>query len=293
MRSEKFKKAFSLIELSLVVLIVAILIAGATQISNLLEKSNLSTARSLTSSSPVPSIKGLVSWYETTSEKSFSSILNDGDAVATWYDINVQSTIKNNATQSNSSYRPSYKISNITQLPMLYFDGTNDSFDLPDYTIPSGNSAFTIFVANNCICTKSYSAIYSAGNQASGAEVNYMRYMSSPTSMEFDASGSYFVASIPIASKTTIFTATYDNTPNNKSIAFYKNGILETTAAIYLSSDFKISYTNSYIGRTYWAGDFYLGYLGEIIIYNRFLTTEERKSVENYLSKKWRKTSSL
>ncbi|MFM7620236.1 MAG: prepilin-type N-terminal cleavage/methylation domain-containing protein [Alphaproteobacteria bacterium] len=64
-------KAFSLIELSIVILIIGILVAGVTQSSRLIRQMALSSARALTQSSPVPSIAGLVSWYEPTSEKSF------------------------------------------------------------------------------------------------------------------------------------------------------------------------------------------------------------------------------
>jgi prepilin-type N-terminal cleavage/methylation domain-containing protein len=53
-------KAFSLIELSIAVLIIGIIIAGITQSSSLIQKMALSSARSLTSSSPVASMRDLV-----------------------------------------------------------------------------------------------------------------------------------------------------------------------------------------------------------------------------------------
>ena len=71
MKKLSFKKAFSPIELSIVILIIGILIAGVTQSSRLIRQAKLKTAQTLTSGA---------------------------DGVTTWYDINPQSSSKNNAT---------------------------------------------------------------------------------------------------------------------------------------------------------------------------------------------------
>ena len=69
---KNLKSGFSLIELSIVVLIIGIIIAGITQASRLVRVSKLSSARTLTQSSPVAGISDLVAWWETTLEKSIS-----------------------------------------------------------------------------------------------------------------------------------------------------------------------------------------------------------------------------
>jgi prepilin-type N-terminal cleavage/methylation domain-containing protein len=53
-------KAFSLIELSIVILIIGILIAGVTQGSRLVRESKITTAVTLTQSAPIASVKDLV-----------------------------------------------------------------------------------------------------------------------------------------------------------------------------------------------------------------------------------------
>lgn len=94
------KKAFSLIELSIVVLIIGILVAGVTQSSRLIRKMSLATAQSLTRSSPVNSIKDIVGWWETCLDESFGGTQpeedqNGGtDGISTWYDLNPQSSYK-------------------------------------------------------------------------------------------------------------------------------------------------------------------------------------------------------
>ena len=66
------KKAFSLIELSIVILIIGILVAGVTQSSRLLKMMRLQSARSLTNSGPVISINNIVLWVDSVSEESFN-----------------------------------------------------------------------------------------------------------------------------------------------------------------------------------------------------------------------------
>ncbi len=72
-KKSQLKKAFSLIELSVVVLIIGILIAGITQSSRLVRAMKLNTARSLTRSSDVNSIRNLTAWFDATAEGVFSS----------------------------------------------------------------------------------------------------------------------------------------------------------------------------------------------------------------------------
>ncbi len=59
---QKNYNAFSLIELSIVILIIGILVAGVTKGSTLYQKIKLSSARSVTNNSPVAYISGLSVW---------------------------------------------------------------------------------------------------------------------------------------------------------------------------------------------------------------------------------------
>ena len=68
------KKAFSLVELSMVILVIGILIAGISQGIDLYQDMRLATARSLTQNSRVGRIDNLELWLETTTEKSFDNM---------------------------------------------------------------------------------------------------------------------------------------------------------------------------------------------------------------------------
>lgn len=57
MKEINFKKAFSLIELSIVILIIGILVAGVTQSSRLINAMRIQSIRSLTINSPYHQFK--------------------------------------------------------------------------------------------------------------------------------------------------------------------------------------------------------------------------------------------
>ena len=73
MRNMAKKNAFSLIELSIVILIIGILVAGVTTSSRLIRAMKLISAKQLTQSSPVLTISDLLAWFEPTKEGIFGS----------------------------------------------------------------------------------------------------------------------------------------------------------------------------------------------------------------------------
>ncbi len=97
--TKKLSKAFSLIELSIVILIIGVLIAAAGQGLDLLRDARVAAAQMLTQSSRVGSLKNLILWLETANSASIAnSEMVDGGTVSTWYDNNPQMRDKNNAT---------------------------------------------------------------------------------------------------------------------------------------------------------------------------------------------------
>jgi prepilin-type N-terminal cleavage/methylation domain-containing protein len=123
---KKLKLGFSLIELSIVILVIGILVIGITQGSRIMREAKLKSARALTSSSPVNSISNVVFWVDSVSEKSFDANVADGSAIATWYDLNPQANIPNNAIGSGL---PTYTNNAVNGLPVVRFeddDGSND-----------------------------------------------------------------------------------------------------------------------------------------------------------------------
>lgn len=137
------RKAFSLIELSIVILIIGILVAGVTSSSRLVSQMKLSSARSITRSSPVASITGIVAWFESSLESSFEPNIGNQDQVALWNDINPQSSFKYVLSQTNSGYRPTYVQSGINGIPSLSFN--NSHLQLSNFMLNGNYTYFVVF----------------------------------------------------------------------------------------------------------------------------------------------------
>ena len=101
---KKSFKAFSLVELSVVIIIIGILIAGVTQGSRLIDESRVKVAKSLTANSRIPSLEGLVVWYEPVLDSSFvEGEAVDGKIISQWNDNNPQNSIRLNAKAAQAT----------------------------------------------------------------------------------------------------------------------------------------------------------------------------------------------
>lgn len=284
------KSAFSVIELSIVILVIGLLIGGVLQGSRLLSKSRLEHARSLTESSPVNSIKGLVAWFETTLEQSFlDSETNNGSTISEWHDISSQgSNNPKNATQSGPElYRPVYSSNNATGLPMIRFyrDGTNDHLMLPDGTVPyndSPYSVFTIHIPNRTVSINMHYILHSG--QSDNNYGNSFGYVSSGSTTDYLFNtwngGNPWSTNIPYEQIARQASFIYDT--SNRYI--YTNGSLNKTIA---GGGRTSDSSNNVIGGFAYASGTFSGHIGEIIIFDRALDTDEREAVEQYLLKKW------
>jgi hypothetical protein len=283
------KSAFSVLELSIVILVIGLLIGGVMQGSRLLQKSRLEHARRVTESSPVHSIKGLVAWFETTLEQSFlDAETSDGSTISEWRDISSQgSNNPKNATQAAGGYRPIYSSNNVTGLPMLRFykDGTNDHLLLPDGTVPyndSPYSVFTIHVPNRTVAVSLHYILYSGTNSNNLNNAFGYAPASSTTDYLFHTWGgdSPWSVALPYVQIARQASFLYDN--SNRYI--YTNGSLNKTIA---GGGRTSTSANNVIGGFAYGSGTFGGYIGEIIIFDRALDTDEREAVEQYLLKKW------
>jgi len=294
--NNSFSKAFSLIELSIVILIIGIIIAGITQSSRLVKQFKLSTARTLTQSSPVSSIKDLATWYETTSVASIDEIEAEDSAitttpVSTWHDINPESAYKHNATGTLTT-RPLYYANCINSLPCLRFDGIDDYLGFDGTTLVGVD--YTIFVVEQ---RRTAIAKYFLGSSATVNNTSLDLGYSADGIVSFsqgDVGNNYTVGtspaigtySAPIAhlhsfvnSTIASGTPTFDHYLNGSSTASVKAAV-GTPAMGSLTA-----YAAAKVGSS--ADGTFNGDIGEIIVFTRALKSEERAAVEAYLLKKW------
>jgi len=290
----KMQRAFSMLEMSIILVIVAFLIAGMTQVTRVITQMRLNSARTQSISSGILAIDDLALWLDATAEKAIynaagSTNPDDADKIATWKDFNKQSMIKNDATQANDASRPTYATNSINNLPSVKF-----------------TSASSNFMSLNNVFTKSFSLFVVVRTTVSGG--GGMAYAGWPILWADSQSNGF--DGIPLAI-TDGYANTFNGNPdssltssnqinddkahiifisrnNDNGIRFVivdassttsdNNGaagtVLDDQSAVLLGSN---SIDNRYFD----------GYIGEIISFNRALPDDERKIVEKYLGKKW------
>lgn len=307
----KKSQAFSLIELSIVIMVIGLIMAGITISSNMIQKSKLVSAKTLTTTSPVSGIASLKVWYEATSDNSFiSSEALDSSPISLWRDLTPANTIKNNAVQrtyynfsdgsinsalsDSPSNKPTYTAYAINNLPAVGFTRSNNSRLAFDASFLAG-SDYTIFVVEqrtgvtsaNQFFLGTFSPSFATCTQLNGLQIGY----ATTTTSNYRSSNAVSFISYTISSYSTPnpkIHAILMNSTSGKTYlinGFQVGALADTNRVSPCQNDGKIG--TAYDTTTNGTPFAYDGYIGEVIIYNRALTTDERKLVENYLSKKW------
>ncbi len=286
--------AFSLIELSIVVLIIGVLIAGATQGSRLITESKIKSSIALTRGSAVASINDLVFWLETSDVDNITSATNgagapeDGDKVTLWHDSSPFSSPGLNFIQANPSKQPTYVKNGTNGLPSLQFDRSQTTwlYSSSDVGV-AGNTDRTLFmVFDNSIDNVSYSFL----SEIFGIARN--------RSIDVDP-GSAVTRQLAVRSAfvTDVTTSSATNAvPKGKSILMvtgYSGGTIARRNQVQIINSailgFDYPLTTLGIGGTSdtTANALYTGLISEVILFNRQLKTSEINDIELYLSKKY------
>jgi len=281
------KKAYSLFETSIAILILSLLIGIVIQGSRMVAMYRLQTAQSLTQSSPVSAIKNLVTWLEATSEVSFDDAEEvDGSKITNWYDINQQTNVKNNAVNNSAitSDHPTYKSKCINNLPCLKFNGSSQYMDIAQnagYT--NELTIFVVFASYNNEDSNSHTIIGTDGAWSSGISFRLKRSTNvayqTPNASNDNATGAV------IANKNYI-AAVVDG---YSTITSYLNGAATSTTSVLAADRLtkRLSALNIASSSVVTRNNFFDGNIGEIIIFDRALKNYERQNIEKYLSQKW------
>lgn len=274
------KSAFSLIELSIVVLIIGIIIVGVTQSSRVIRQMKLASARSLTEGSPVSSINGLVLWLETTSEKAFSRELEDATYLPNgtkWLDRNPQSSLKADAVTSILQNAPIYVDSCINDLPCLSFNTVDQR--AMDVTQEMGNSeGLSIFIIFKTPAELSDNPglILNTGGELGGGWFRIGTNGSATWYMFNDSTGGFNNVLITergfIEKSTPYIIGLVSNSIGISSYSGF-NGSMSTSQTAVLPERPNL---NNGLNIGYYDNDNYLeGFISEIIIFDRALKNEE------------------
>jgi len=276
------KSAFSLLELSVSLVVVSLLMAMVSQGIKIISSSRLTTARSLTSKSPVPNISGLIAWYETSSVDSFkTNEAFDGKQISAWYDISPNSIpAKKNALTRAASAAVTYESDGINKIPSLLFNGTN-KIELANF-YQGSTSQNTIFIVANPSTVTTTTTILDSSSSGSSSSIGQN---SNSFSMNLGSLVSTGTVTNPIVNlaKVSYIAAVYFNGSNSK-VYFNSSSIIAGGSTINPGTT---ALTGISIGANRSNTSNYSGLISEIIIYNRPLQNQERKDVMGYLSKKY------
>ena len=286
MNFKKPQKAFSLVELSMVILIIGILIGGVSQGIDLYEDFRINTAKTLTLNSRAGRVPDLVSWIETSMNNSFDDVEEkDGLTLTNWYDINpiITPNSKKNFTQATSGSRPFYFRNVSNGLPAVKFDsGRNLVFDGGILV----NTDFTMFIVERKLSNSATWIFHPGGEVCDTYQCFHAGYSNNTKfTLHFYSSDPYFygidyVNNNLAGTKTRIHTLFFSKIQGQK---YWLNGGVVTDyydATPTRRNPISTSKTNK-------LGLNYTGYIFEIIYYNRAIYENERIDIEKYLSKKY------
>lgn len=269
-------KAFSLIEISISLIIIGILMTGILKGREIYDEMAVTSAQSLTNSSPVAVIDGLELWLETTRKLSFKRTDSyDGTPIGVWYDLNPQAP-KNqsrDATQTNTTLMPIYTRKAFKSLPALKFSSGNTMYIDGLFMV---GSYYTIFIVEKRTAAGDmyYFRGGNWGTVSGSIHIGY-RYGTSIT-VDHYATGLDF--GVPVFSYPIPRLVTFILDEEGKKIWVNGGGAPDASNT---RSD-KLLYNGNFR-----VGDSYNGYIAEIIIYDRALKDSERQAIESYLGQKY------
>ncbi len=308
-----FKKAFSLFEISIAILIVGILTAAISKGVDLAYDMRLATARSLTDKAPMYGIDNLELWLETTSKESlatgtasFVNVENPADrqAIGRWNDLNpttLNSSYKNHALQATSTLQPLYMKDGINGLPALLFDGIDDYIaSINNFSIINNFTVFIVgFPQDSCSQYTGINAgrfgqkyiVYPRHGEgtfpddtAAGSGVSLCQNFIAPVE-HANSYIPYVISNARVIKKPIQFTLKYSNRKPtlylNSTDSYSGNASAKNVFPSFLFGGGRLTGFSEHYG-------YFKGYIGEIIVYSTDLSDTDRKLIETYLIEKWR-----
>jgi len=272
------RRAFSLIEVSIVIVIIGLLIAGVVGSKHLVNNARITTAQAMTRSSVINGTLNNKLWLESSlDEVNFGEDLTTGDAITNWKDMSPNKTsIVISVVESGPTYSNSI---NSIQAVKFDSDSENNHLQIDNATFLNGTN-YSIFIVEKRMDTNSSVDNYLLGDSGSFG----IGYESGSAIIQTHGEGSSVdnQASIEALStysnKPRVLTFTHSSVEGNK---IYINSTLSNEDSTSNATTHLSGLTTLEIGKGY------NGEIGEIAIFDRKLKTVERTAIEDYLSDKW------
>jgi hypothetical protein len=221
-------------------------------------------------------IDGCMMWLDAADAE---SVVLSSSNVTNWLD---KSGLGNHMSQGTSSYQPTWSATASNGKGGVTFDGSDNRLDCAEFTtvLASGASENDIIIVCKLLSSQTDKTIYDAIDGSKrrmlviSADGTYVSSYTSSTSLAAPSGGMNDLGSL------NIFYTRYSN-----SGFMYKNGKLLVSGDNMGSGN--PGFDDFRLGANTTPGDFCNCLICEVLIYNRALSTDERQSVELYLSRKW------
>ncbi|MFN4234153.1 MAG: G8 domain-containing protein [Bacteroidia bacterium] len=221
-------------------------------------------------------------WYD-----AFQQNLTNGSSVSTLTDFSGNS---NDATQSNSSNRPTFQTNQANGMPAINFDGTNDFLEITSISDLETNNltwfaiSKTSLIHTGVIIRNAYNS--GAGVGSSQMWGSYVHTANSQYNSHVRRSNSNIIGGV-VGFNTNFNILT--NIWNGSSQIFnrYFNGTLISTST--LANAVPTGHIRTRIGADSQSSPayFFNGKISEIIVYTQVLNETQRIIIENYLGNKY------
>lgn len=203
----------------------------------------------------------------------------NGNNVQCWLD---QSGNSNNAIQGTGGVQPVYATNALNGQPLLQFDGVDDVLNLPDGTVPSGNSPYSVFALVNAE-TLGVRGFLGSGNYTATGDSNAFRFNTDGALINYWWADDLITDLGTVSAVTNYALSFVYNTSTGRTA--WVNGVIPTNGTD-PSVARNSSIANNTIGGTN-STEFWNGTIADIIIFSSTLPETERILVENYLSAKY------
>lgn len=285
-KAKKSIAGFTLIELSIVLLIIAFVSSSVIATSKMIELSRLSRARHLTNNATFVNKKSLVLWLEPTLKDSFDENVSDGNVVDEWNNLSD----KDMNPLATSGNEPMYVRKGIGNLPTLRFDGTNDYLQFDDDSIAAMNpEEFTIFI----VCSVAggedvWRSPFTSRSNINPGGSGYMFYASNVNNWAFLVGNGFSYSRVNHSDVTLNSPIILSGMRDSTTISIYVNNVNPVSSSPNFERNsvyparIGAGVTENATPNWYWNGD-----ISEIIIFNEALGDAERDEIYDYLADKY------